>query len=118
MQSEYRKHILSVLVSFGSGRVAVASARPAPAKSDRLRPQRCHPGPGAPWLSVWHTDTPTVVVAWPLSGIAGFFHATANLVTGGGTWTEIAPPFQTNGANLHFIEPPPAGNKFYRLHHP
>jgi hypothetical protein len=33
-------------------------------------------------------------------------------------WPQIPPPYQTNGANLQFIEPSPTGNKFYRLHKP
>lgn len=44
--------------------------------------------------------------------------ATTNLVTAGSIWTDIPPPYQTNGANPQFLEPSPAGNKFYRLHKP
>lgn len=33
-------------------------------------------------------------------------------------WALIPLPYQTNGANLQFIEPAPLGNRFHRLHKP
>jgi hypothetical protein len=72
---------------------------------------------GAPWLTVTRSNS-SVVVSWPLPATGWLLQATTNLVTGGSLWTEIPPPYQTNGANLQFTEVSPAGNKFYRLHKP
>ncbi len=71
-----------------------------------------------PTLTVWHPGTNTVVVSWPSSDIAWLLHATTNLAGAPISWMELPPPYQTNGANLQFIEPSPGGNKFYRLHKP
>jgi len=72
---------------------------------------------GAPYLSVVRSNN-TVVVSWPLPATGWLLHATTNMVTGDSLWTEIPPSYQTNGPNLQFSEPLPAGNKFYRLHKP
>ena len=75
--------------------------------------------PGAPLLSVTRTPANAVVVSWPAPAQGWLLHATTNLVTGGSVWTEIPPPYQTNGlTNISFTEPSPVGNKFYRLHKP
>jgi len=75
--------------------------------------------PGAPLLSVARTVTNSVVVSWSAPAEGWLLYATTNLVTPGSMWTEIAPPYQTNGlTNISFTEPPPAGNKFFRLHKP
>lgn len=74
--------------------------------------------PGAPTLAITLTSTNTVVVSWPLPASGWLLHVTTNLVTNGSTWTEIPPPYETNGVNLQFTEPLPAGSKFYRLHKP
>jgi hypothetical protein len=74
--------------------------------------------PGAPCLTLTRTATNTVVVSWPLPEAGWKLHAATNLVTAGGLWTEIPPPYQTNGAKLQFAEPAPLGSKFYRLHKP
>jgi len=75
--------------------------------------------PGAPYLTVFRTATNTVVVSWPLAGAEGWvLEATNALPSLAGPWPVIPPPYQTNGLNLQFIEPAPAGNKFYRLHKP
>ena len=71
-----------------------------------------------PVLTVARTTTNTVVISWPQSDIAWLLHATTNLVTAGSAWVEIPPPYATNGTSLYFVEPTPAGNKFYRLHKP
>jgi hypothetical protein len=72
--------------------------------------------PGAPRLSVWRTDTNTVVVCWPALAEDWRLFSTPHLAPGGDTWTGIAPPYQTQGTtNLFFVEPSPLGNKFYRL---
>lgn len=75
--------------------------------------------PGAPYLSVFRTTTNTVVVSWPLADAEGWtLQCTTNLVSGGSVWANIPPPYQTNGANLQYIEPAPLGNRFYRLYKP
>jgi hypothetical protein len=73
---------------------------------------------GAPYLSVVRSNG-TVVVSWPLAVGGWLLHATTNFVTGGSVWTEVPPPYQTNGVNLQFTEGVPlSGKKFYRLHRP
>lgn len=72
--------------------------------------------PGAPLLSVTLTPTNTVVVWWALSETSWQLQATTNLVTTGSIWTSRA--YITNGANCVYIESPPSGNRFYRLHKP
>lgn len=75
--------------------------------------------PGAPYLSVFRTATNSVVVSWPLAGAEGWVLQATNALPNVATpWPVIPPPYQTNGANLQFIEPTPLGNKFYRLHKP
>ena len=74
--------------------------------------------PGAPTLLVRRTETNTVTVSWPLPEAGWKLHATTNLSATPISWTELAPPYATNSTSLHFIEPAPLGNKFYRLHKP
>jgi hypothetical protein len=74
--------------------------------------------PGAPLLSIFHTTTNTLVVSWPLPAADWLLEAATNLVNGGGVWSEIPPPYQTNGVSLQFTEPSPSSNKFYRLYRP
>ncbi len=73
---------------------------------------------GAPWLTVFRTSTNTVVVSWPLPAEGWVLEATNVLSAGGVAWPQLAPPYETNGANLQFAEPSPTGNRFYRLHKP
>jgi len=72
--------------------------------------------PGAPYLTITRSNI-WVIVSWPLPAPGWRLHATTNVVAGS-VWTEIPPPYQTNGANLQVIQPLPGGNKFYRLHRP
>lgn len=72
--------------------------------------------PGAPYLTITRSNI-WVVVSWPLPAPGWLLHATTNVVVGS-VWTEIPPPYQTNGANLQVVQPLPDGNKFYRLHRP
>ncbi len=74
--------------------------------------------PGAPYLWVTRTTTNTVCVWWTLPADGWVLEATNALPQVPAPWPQIAPPYQTNGANLQFIEPLPTGNKFYRLHKP
>lgn len=73
---------------------------------------------GAPYLSVVRSNN-TVAVSWPLPATGWLLHATTNLVAGGSVWTEIPPPYQTNGVNLQFTAAAPLeAKRFYRLHRP
>ncbi len=73
---------------------------------------------GAPLLSVLRTTTNTVIVSWPLPTAGWVLEWTNALSQVSASWPQIPPPYQTNGANLQFTEPAPAGAKFYRLHKP
>ena len=74
--------------------------------------------PGAPLLSVLRSNA-AVIVSWSAPADGWLLHATTNLVTAGSVWSEIPPPYQTNGpTNISFLEPSPRGHKFYRLHKP
>ena len=59
-----------------------------------------------------------VIVSWPLPADDWVLEATNALPQVSADWPQIAPPYQTNGANLQFTEPLPTGKKFYRLHKP
>jgi hypothetical protein len=75
--------------------------------------------PGAPRLSILRTATNTILVSWSAPAEGWMLHATTNLTGVPIYWTEIPPPYQTNGlTNINFTEQTPAGNKFYRLHKP
>jgi hypothetical protein len=75
--------------------------------------------PGAPWLTIAFNSQPsTITVSWP-SPADGWTLEYASALTGAaGLWTQIPPPYPTNTTSLHFTEPSPAGNRFYRLHKP
>jgi hypothetical protein len=71
--------------------------------------------PGAPYLTITRSNT-AVVVSWPLPA-EGWVLEWTNRVDGvSAPWAQIPPPYQTNGSNLQFTEPFPAGKRFYRLH--
>ncbi len=75
--------------------------------------------PGAPLLSITlNSQLSTITVSWPLPANGWVLEATNALPVVAAPWPQIAPPYQTNGANLQFTEPSPADNKFYRLHKP
>jgi hypothetical protein len=73
--------------------------------------------PGAPYLTVARSNN-AVVVSWPLPADGWVLEYTNALPKVAVAWLQIAPPYQTNGVNLQFTEPAPAGNKCYRLHKP
>ena len=73
---------------------------------------------GAPYLTVGHTPTNTVVVCWPLPDAGWILQATTNLAAKPILWTEIGPPYLSNSTDLYFVEPLPVGQKYYRLHKP
>jgi hypothetical protein len=57
----------------------------------------------------------TVVVSWPRPAEGWVLEATNALPGVAAPWPQILPPYQTNGANLQFLEPAPVGKRFYRL---
>ena len=69
--------------------------------------------PGAPRLWVSRTTTNTVVVWWALPD-TGWQLQSATSMVAGSLWSDPL-PYQTNTANLFYVEPVPPGNKFYRL---
>jgi len=74
-------------------------------------------GAAPPYLTIACAMTNTVVVSWPLAEAEGWvLQATNALPSVAAPWPIIPPPYQTNGANLQFLEPAPVGNKFYRLY--
>ena len=73
--------------------------------------------PGAPYLTVARSNN-AVVVSWPLPADGWVLEYTNALPKVAVAWPQLAPPYQTNGVNLQFTEPSPAGNRFYRLHKP
>jgi hypothetical protein len=75
--------------------------------------------PGAPLLSIaLNPQLSTITVCWPLPADGWVLESTNALPKVAAPWPQIAPPYQTNGANLQFIELTPSGNRFYRLHKP
>jgi hypothetical protein len=72
--------------------------------------------PGAPYLSVTRSNA-AVVISWPSTDPSWKVHWTANLGAPP-SWTELPPPYATNGANSVFVEPAPTGNRYYQLHKP
>ena len=75
--------------------------------------------PGAPVLSITiNPQLSTLNISWPLPAEGWVLEWTNALPRVSAPWPQLPPPYQTNGANLQFTEPLPAGNKFYRLHKP
>ena len=59
----------------------------------------------------------SVVVFWPASAAGWVLESTSQLGGPVSSWTQLPPPYQTNGTNLEFTEPLGGGPKFYRLRH-
>lgn len=59
-----------------------------------------------------------VIISWSASAAGWVLEATNALPAVVAPWPQIPPPYQTNGPDLRFVEPTPAGNKCYRLHKP
>lgn len=74
--------------------------------------------PEAPYLSVGHGETNTVFVSWPAPAPGWRLLTTANLTGTPVLWTELPPPYPTDGTNFWFAEPYPTGNRFYKLTKP
>ena len=71
----------------------------------------------APLLSVFYTSTNTVVVYWTLPDTGWVLQADPNVANAAG-WSDVAGAFGSDGTRRWYVEAIPAGNKFYRLHHP
>ena len=70
-------------------------------------------------FAITRTVTNTVVVSWPGDdGTNWLLEASTNLSAGGGGWTPVQPPFQTNAGTLFFTDTPSLAHRFYRLHRP
>ena len=70
--------------------------------------------PGAPSLSVTHTDT-SIVVSWPNSAADWVLQQAPTLSGSPILWTTLAPPYATN-ATEHFVTTnSPASDQFFRL---
>jgi hypothetical protein len=73
--------------------------------------------PGAPYLTLSRNNN-AVLLSWPLPADGWVLECTNALPLSAVAWPRIYPPYQTNGANLQYNDPSPAGNRFYRLHKP
>lgn len=71
-----------------------------------------------PVLSIKRTASNTIVLSWPQSAEGWNLQSATNLSAAPAAWTNISPPYPTDGENCYVIEPVLAGKKFYRLHHP
>lgn len=75
--------------------------------------------PGAPLLSVAHSNN-TVVVFWPLPATSFVLDQTLALSSPPGniSWNQVAFPYQTNATHIFITVPESTGHKFYRLRKP
>jgi hypothetical protein len=74
--------------------------------------------PGGPTLAIAVSNN-TVIVSWPAPADGWLLHYTTTLGHGGTAWTEIPPPYQTNGlTSISYSVPLTAGSKFFQLHKP
>ncbi len=73
--------------------------------------------PGAPLLTVRHTQTNTIVVSWP-SASTGFTLQQQNGQLAASNWSSSAQTVADDGTNRFIIVNPPTGNRFYRLFKP
>ena len=72
--------------------------------------------PGAPLLTIWVTPTNTAVISWPSPSTGFGLQQNMDLKTT--NWVTPPQPVNDNGVARFLIVNPPAGNRFYRLHHP
>ena len=72
--------------------------------------------PGAPWLTITHTPTNTVVVSWPSPSLGFSLLQNTNLNTT--NWVSPPETVNDNGTERFIMVNPPAGSRFYRLQKP
>jgi hypothetical protein len=67
-----------------------------------------------------HRQLDGVIVSWPAPSEGWRLHATTDLLPSGSVWTEIPPPYETNGAiiSVALTNSAATGNQFFRLHKP
>jgi hypothetical protein len=73
--------------------------------------------PGAPLLSISHTTTNTVAVAWPSPSPGWLLQQNTNSVSSA-TWSNVTATIQDDGMTKLLIVNPPTGNRFFRLFKP
>jgi hypothetical protein len=73
--------------------------------------------PGAPNLSISRLNN-SIRLTWPGAADGWLLQTTTNLLATTMQWTDLPPPYQTQGTNTLFTEPWPHTNRFYRLHKP
>jgi hypothetical protein len=74
--------------------------------------------PGAPLLSITHTETNSVLVSWPLPADGWVLEWTNKVAGVSVPWPQVSPPYQTNTTQAWITVAAPTGNRFYRLHKP
>ena len=72
--------------------------------------------PGTPTLTIFLSDTNTVVVAWPASSTGWTLQQNTNLLSG--TWLSLSNTVNAVSGQNQIILAPPIGNRFYRLQNP
>lgn len=72
---------------------------------------------GSPLLSIFHTTTNTVVVAWPSPSSGWQLQQNTNSVNSV-DWSNVSSTIQDDGTTKTFIVNPMIGNQFYRLWRP
>jgi hypothetical protein len=72
---------------------------------------------GAPLLTIARNQR-AMVITWPVPTTEWRLQSTTGLLGSSTVWTDIPPPYATNGAVIEFTDTSPLGNKFYRLHKP
>jgi len=99
----------------GSGQFAFAND----AWSNNGFPAGCGSSGGVapPALNVTISDQ-ALTLSWPATAAGWLLQEATNLSGGPTLWMEIPPPYQSNGVNFLFVEPPLSSQKFYRLHEP
>ena len=73
--------------------------------------------PGAPLLSISHTTTNTVAVAWPSPSPGWLLQQNTNSVSSA-SWSNVTATIQDDGMTKLLIVNPPTGNRFFRLFKP
>lgn len=73
--------------------------------------------PAAPRVGVTWSNA-LLRVSWPNSAEGWVLEFTNAIPETMADWPRIPPPYETNGTNLQFTEPAPAGDRFYRLRQP
>jgi hypothetical protein len=68
-----------------------------------------------PGLTIASTPTNTLVISWPATGSDWRLEQSPTLAGSPPPWTQIPPPYQTNGTRSWVAITPAPGSRFYRL---